>query len=90
MTELFIDDNSIERIRKEFIKEDALAMRIFIGGGGCCQRFEIIPVRKELANDVVFIKSGLKILVEKEIAENVSSIRIKYDEHKGLLIDFTC
>ncbi len=89
MTELLVDDNAIECIRKELIKENAFAMRIFIGGGGCCQRFEIIPVRKELVNDVLFIKNGLKILVEKEITDNVSSIGIKYDERKGLLIDLT-
>lgn len=86
---LFIDDTAIELIKKELKKEKAFAMRIFIGGGGCCKRFEIIPVKKALAGDVAFIQEGLRILVEKEIAENASSIQIKYDEHKGLLIDLT-
>ncbi|PWB52629.1 MAG: hypothetical protein C3F06_08755 [Candidatus Methanoperedenaceae archaeon] len=89
MTNLLIDDLSIELLRKELIKEDAFAMRIFIGGGGCCTRFELIPVKKALEGDITFMKSGVRILVEKEIVENTSGIRIKYDEHKGLLIDLT-
>ncbi len=89
MALLSIDDTAIELIKKELIKEKAFAVRIFRGGGGCCKRFEIIPVKKALARDVTFMQGGLRILVEKEIAENVSSIQIKYDEHKGLLIDLT-
>ena len=89
MTTLLIDDPAIELIRKELIKENAFAMRIFIGGGGCCKRFELIPVKKALAGDMTFMKGGVKILVEKEIVDNTSDILIKYDEHKGLLIDLT-
>ncbi len=89
MTTLLIDDPAIELIRKELIKENAFAMRIFIGGGGCCTRFELIPVKKALAGDMTFMKGGVRILVEKEITENTSGIQIKYDEHKGLLIDLT-
>jgi Fe-S cluster assembly iron-binding protein IscA len=89
MTTLFIDDTTIELIRKELIKENAFAMRIFIGGGGCCKHFEIIPVKKALTGDITFMQGGIRILVEKEIAENTSGIRIKLDEHKGLLINLT-
>jgi len=89
MTNLLIDDPSIELLRKELLKEKAFAMRIFIGGGGCCKRFELIPVKKALAGDITFMKSGIRILVEKEIVDNTSDILIKYDEHKGLLIDLT-
>jgi Fe-S cluster assembly iron-binding protein IscA len=89
MTNFLMDDPAIELLRKELIKEKAFAMRIFIGGGGCCKRFELIPVKKALAGDITFMKGGVRILVEKEIAENTSGIRIKYDEHKGLLIDLT-
>jgi len=89
MTNLLIDDPAIELLRKELIKENAFAMRIFIGGGGCCKRFELIPVKKALAGDMTFMKGGVRILVEKEITENTSGIRIKYDAHKGLLIDLT-
>jgi Fe-S cluster assembly iron-binding protein IscA len=89
MTELLIDDASIELIKKELHKDDAFAMRIFIGGGGCCKHFEMIPVKKALTGDVAFIRQGLNILVEKELAQNSSTIEIKNDEHKGLLIDLT-
>jgi Fe-S cluster assembly iron-binding protein IscA len=89
MTKLFIDDNAIEIMKNELKEENAYAMRIFIGGGGCCKRFEIIPVKKALAGDVTFMQGRITILVEKEIAENTSAIEIKYDEHKGLLIDLT-
>ena len=89
MTNLLIDDPAVELLRKELLKEKAFAMRIFIGGGGCCKRFELIPVKKALAGDVTFMKGGIRILVEKEIVDNTSDILIKYDEHKGLLIDLT-
>ena len=89
MTELLIDDTAIEIIKKELQKDDAFAMRIFIGGGGCCKHFEMIPVKKALAGDVSFIRRGLNILIEKELAQNSSKIEIKNDEHKGLLIDLT-
>ena len=89
MTDLLIDDTAIEIIKKELHKEEAFAMRIFIGGGGCCKHFEMIPVKKALTGDVTFIRGGLKILVEKEIAQNSSTIEIRNDEHKGLLIDLT-
>ena len=89
MTKLLIDNTAIELIRKDLIKENAFAMRIFIGGGGCCKHFEIIPVKNALSGDISFMQGGIRILVEKEIAENTSGIRIKYDEHKGLLIDLT-
>ena len=89
MTNLLIDDTAIELIKKELIKDNAFAMRIFIGGGGCCKHFEIVPVKKALSGDVTFNQGGIRILVEKEIALNTSGIRIKFDEHKGLLIDLT-
>jgi Fe-S cluster assembly iron-binding protein IscA len=89
MTELLIDDTAIEIIKKELQKDDAFAMRIFIGGGGCCKHFEIIPVKKALTGDVSFILRGLNILIEKELAQNSSKIEIKNDEHKGLLINLT-
>jgi len=89
MTELSIDDAALEIIRKELQKEDAFAIRIFIGGGGCCKHFEIIPVKKALDGDVAFLRRGLNILVEKELAQNTKKIEIKNDEHKGLLIDLT-
>jgi Fe-S cluster assembly iron-binding protein IscA len=89
MTDLLIDDTAIEIIKKELQKNNAFAMRIFIGGGGCCKHFEIIPVKKALSGDVAFIRRGLNILVEKELAQNTSKIEIKNDEHKGLLIDLT-
>jgi len=89
MTELLIDDTALEIIKNELQKDDAFAMRIFIGGGGCCKHFEIIPVKKALMGDVTFIRGGLSIFVEKELAENTSTIEIKNDEHKGLLINLT-
>jgi len=87
MTDLLIDDTAIEIIKKELKKDDAFAMRIFIGGGGCCKHFEMIPVKKALTGDVAFIRGGMRILVEKELAQNSSKIEIKNDKRKGLLID---
>jgi Fe-S cluster assembly iron-binding protein IscA len=89
MTDLLIDDTAIEIIKKELQKDNAFAMRIFIGGGGCCKHFEMIPVKKALTGDITFFRGGLRIFVEKELSQNTSTIVIKNDEHKGLLIDLT-
>lgn len=89
MTTLLIDEQAIELIARELTREKASAMRIFTAGGGCCKRFEIIPVEKALVGDQTFVQGGIRIFVEKEIAENTSGIHIKYDEHKGLLLDLT-
>lgn len=86
MNRLFIDDNALELIKKEMAKENVHAMRIFISGG-CCSRFEITPVKKALASDVVFMQGKIKVYLEKELAENASDIKIKLDENRGLIIE---
>lgn len=86
MSRLFIDLNALELIKKELAKENAPAMRIFTGGG-CCSRFENAPVKKALAGDVAFTQGGIKVYIEKELAENASAIEIKLDEKKGLIIE---
>lgn len=85
MGRLFIDDNALQLIKKELAGENAPAMRIFTSGG-CCNRFEIAPVKKALAGDVAFMQDGIKVYLEKELAESTSSIEIKFDETKGLII----
>lgn len=85
MTRLLLDSASIELIKKELAKENAPAMRIFTRGG-CCDRFEIMPVKKALAGDVIFVQGGIKIYVEKELAGSASAIELKFDERKGLII----
>jgi len=88
MNKLFIDDRAIVFIKDELAKESASAIRIFTGGGGCCCRFQIAPVNKSLAGDVTYKKGGIIVHIEKEIAENTGLIWIKFDEQKGLLIEF--
>lgn len=46
MSRFIIDDKAVEFIKETLKKEDAQAVRIFISGGGCCRRLEIIPVKK--------------------------------------------
>ncbi len=89
MTRLLIDEQAIEHLARELKREKASAMRIFTAGGGCCKRFEITPVEKALLGDQTFVQGGIRIFVEKEIAESSSGIHIKYDEQKGLLLDLT-
>lgn len=89
MSELFIDDKAIEIIKKELIKENASAMRIFISGGGCCMRFEISSVKKALSGDVAFEQGGVTIFMEREIMDNTKAIEIKFDENKGLVINLS-
>jgi len=88
MTKLSIDDNAIELIKKELLKENASAIRIFTGGGGCCKRFEMAPVKKALAGDVTYERGGIKVYIEKELAESPSGIYIRLDEQRGLIIEF--
>ncbi len=83
---LSIDDGALLLIKKELVAENAPAMRIFTSGG-CCSRFEISPVKKVLAGDVSYSQGGINIYIEKELDENASSIRIKFDEKKGLIIE---
>ncbi|VVB85676.1 Uncharacterised protein [uncultured archaeon] len=88
MNNLFIDDRAIELMKKALVSENAQAIRIFTGGGGCCKRFELVPVNKALAGDVTFRKGGVTFNIEKEIADNTVSLWIKFDEQKRLLIEF--
>lgn len=88
MNKLFVDDKAMEFMREALARENTGAMRIFIGGGGCCKSFEIAPVKKALAGDITFRQGGIIIYVEKVLADNTSVIEIKFDEQKGLLIDF--
>ncbi len=88
MNNLFIDDKAIEFMKKALESEKAQAMRIFTSGGGCCKQFELKPVKKELTGDVTFRQGSVTVYIEKEIAQNTSSISIKSDEQKGLLIEF--
>lgn len=85
---LFIDDKSIEFIKERTKKENVQAVRIFIAGGGCCKRPEIITIRKALAGDTTYERDGVKIYLEKGLAESSSAIDIKFDEQKGLIIEF--
>jgi Fe-S cluster assembly iron-binding protein IscA len=87
VSDLIIDDNAVEHIRKYIEEENAEAVRLFIAGGGCCERFEIAFVKKALAGDVTYEQNGVKLHVEKALVDNTSAIEIKYDEHRGLLIN---
>jgi Fe-S cluster assembly iron-binding protein IscA len=87
MSKLFIDNRAIEFIKKALENEKSDAIRVFTGGGGCCKRFEIIPVRKPLSGDVIFRQRGFTVYMEKELVENVSAINIRF-EGQGLIIDF--
>lgn len=86
MSKLIIDKNALELIKKELAAEKAPAMRIFTSGG-CCSRFEIAPVKKALSGDVAFVQGGIKVYMEKELAQSASIIDIKFDEQKGLIIE---
>jgi len=85
--DLIIDNNAIEHIREHIKKENANAVRLFIGGGGCCERIEIAPVEKALATDVTYDKDGVNLHVEKVLVDSTSAIEIKYDVQRGLLIN---
>ena len=85
MNDLIIGDKAIGYIQQHL--RDAKAMRIFIGGGGCCTRLEITPVEKALVGDVTYERGGVTIHVDKALVEGAASIEIEFDEKRGLLID---
>ena len=88
MSKLIIDNRAIEFIKQALAKEDAKAIRIFTSGGGCCKQFEISPVEKALVGDVSYNQGGINVYIEKDIVDNTSSIEIKFEDNKGLLIEF--
>ncbi len=87
MSKLFIDDKAIEFMKKILETEKSDAVRIFVSGGGCCKRFEIKPVKKALAGDVTYRHGGIIVHVDKELAGK-GSIDIRFEEQKGLIINF--
>ncbi len=87
MSKLFIDDRAIEFIKKALEDEKSDAIRIFVSGGGCCKRFEIMPVKKSLAGDVTYRFGGIIVHIDKELA-GTGSIDIRFEEKKGLVINF--
>lgn len=88
MSKLIIDNRAIEFIKQALAKEDAKAIRIFTSGGGCCKQFEISPVKKALVGDVSYNQAGIDVYIEKDIVDNTSYIEIKFEDNKGLLIEF--
>ncbi len=88
MSKLIMDNRAIKFIKQALIKENAKAMRIFTSGGGCCKQFEISPVDKALAGDFTFNQGGITVYIEKDIVDNTSSIDVKFDENRGLIIEF--
>ena len=88
MNNLFIDIRAIEFMKKAIESEKASAMRIFTSGGGCCKQFEIKPVNKALTGDIAFMEGGIKLYIEKAIADNTGTVSINFNENKGLLIEF--
>ncbi len=85
MSNLFIDRKAIRLLKDALVKENADAVRIFTSGG-CCMRFEIMPVKKALAGDVTYRQDGIIVYIEKYIADK--DIEIRFDEGKGLQVSF--
>ncbi len=88
MSKLFIDDKAIEFIKDFLVTEKSDAIRIFVSGGGCCKRFEIMPVKKALAGDVTYRHGGIIVHVDKELSASAGCIDIRFEEQRGLVIDF--
>lgn len=86
MSRLLISGDALARLKNELANQNADAARIFTIGG-CCSRFEIAPAKKALAGDVACEQDGIKLYIERELAENASCIEIRFDEKKGLIIE---
>lgn len=88
MGKLFMENEAVEFLKKTLEKERSSGVRIFAGGGGCCQWYEIAPVNNPLSGDVTFDQYGIKVHIEKELVNNARTIEIKFDENNGLRIEF--
>ena len=73
---------------KEIIeKENALAVRIYTGGGGCCKWLEMAPVNHPLSGDVTYVQDGITVFIEKGLVSDGETIEITLDEKNGLHIE---
>jgi uroporphyrinogen-III synthase len=89
MSDLFIEDDAVQVIKDELAKAEKKAVRIFISGGGCCPRLEIRPMDGALSGDVTYHKNGITFHIEKELVLHSSSINVRFNEKRGLLIHLT-
>ncbi len=87
MNKLIMDNKAISFIKKALANENAESVRIFMSGGGCCKRFEIAPVKKPLAGDSTYRQDGITVHIEKYLMDNSSTIEIRFEEDKGLVIN---
>jgi uroporphyrinogen-III synthase len=88
-SDLFIEDDAVQVIKDELAKTEKKAVRIFISGGGCCPRLEIRPMDGALSGDVTYHKNGITFHIEKELVLHSSSINVRFNEKRGLLIHLT-
>ena len=89
MNEFHIDNRSLQIIKEELAEENADAVRIYMVGGGCCQRFEMALVHTAPDGDVQCKMGGVTFYVEKNLADTTSAIHIRFDKRRGLLIDLS-
>jgi uroporphyrinogen-III synthase len=89
MSDLYIEDNAVQVIKDELAKAEKKAVRIFISGGGCCPRLEIRPMDGALSGDVTYHKNGITFYIEKDLVLHSSSINVRFNEKRGLLIHLT-
>lgn len=87
MRDIVIDDEAVRVMRDYMDRENADALRVFIGGGGCCRWLEVAGVRGALAGDVTYEARGMTLHVDRALVEAASVMKISFDEQKGLLVD---
>ncbi|NJD77052.1 MAG: hypothetical protein FIB08_08150 [Candidatus Methanoperedens sp.] len=87
MNKLIIDNKAISFIKKTLARENTESVRVFVSGGGCCKRFEIAPVKKPLSGDSTYRQDGIIVHIEKYLVDNSSTIEIRFEENKGLVIN---
>ena len=86
MSDLFIEDDAVRVIKDELTKAEKKAVRIFISGGGCCPRLEIRPMDAALSGDLTYHKNGITFYIENDLVLHSSSINVRFNEKRGLLI----
>ncbi|MBE0523080.1 MAG: hypothetical protein IBX40_01900 [Methanosarcinales archaeon] len=89
MSNLFIEDDAVQFIKDELAKTEKKAVRIFLSGGGCCPRLEIRPTDRALSGDVTYNKYDITFHIEKDLVMYSSSINVRFNEKRGLLIHLT-
>jgi iron-sulfur cluster assembly accessory protein len=89
---LSLTDKALERFKK-ILKEqgyESYGIRIFSAGAGCCgPSLALDMVEQAMDGDVTVEKDGLKVFIEKDANETLSTATMDFTEQRGFVLNGT-